>query len=93
VKAGVFLSQRDVRGFDGELAAGGHGVARIHGQIHDDLLDLPGIGAHRAQGRRGDHYKIDIFADDARKHLEVLRDHRIQIENFRRQHLLAAESE
>ena len=44
-----FSSSGDVGGFDGEFAALRHGVAGIHGQVHDDLIDLAGIGADRAQ--------------------------------------------
>ena len=40
----VFV-QRDVGGFDGELAALRHGVASVDRQVHDDLVDLARIGA------------------------------------------------
>ena len=36
------LVDSDIGGADGELAAARHGVARVDGQIHDDLLDLAG---------------------------------------------------
>src|SRR5207253_3118340 len=32
-------------GLDRELAAARHGVARVDDQVHDDLLELPGIGS------------------------------------------------
>ena len=47
--AGVGFVQFHVGGFEGELAAVRHGVAGIEGEVHDDLLDLPGIGFDRAQ--------------------------------------------
>ena len=45
------LVERDVGGLDGELAALRHGVAGVHGKIHDDLVDLAGIGADGAERR------------------------------------------
>src|SRR6266545_510830 len=37
------LVQLDIGGLDGELASRGHRVARIHGQIHEGLLELSGV--------------------------------------------------
>ena len=93
MKAGVFLVEGNVGGLDGQLASRGHGVTRVHGEIHDDLLDLSGIGPHRAQTSCRDHDQVDVFADHASEHLQVFGDHAIQIKNLRRQHLLAAEGQ
>jgi hypothetical protein len=54
MKAGVVFVERDVGGLDGKLAPGGHGVAGVDGEVHDDLLDLSGIGADRPEIRAGD---------------------------------------
>ena len=35
---------------DGQLASPRHGVASVHDEVHQDLLDLPGIGAHSSRG-------------------------------------------
>ena len=40
------LIEFHVGGLNGESASMRHRVARIYGQIHDDLLDLAGIGVH-----------------------------------------------
>ena len=40
----VLLVEVDVGGRDGQLAALGHGVAGVDRQVHDDLLDLAGVG-------------------------------------------------
>ena len=37
-----------VSGLDEQLAAIGHGIPRIYGQVHDDLFDLSLIGFHPA---------------------------------------------
>ena len=93
MKTGILFVERDVGGLNGELAAGGHGIARVHREIHDDLINLSRVGADRAQHGGGHHDQIDILADHAREHLQVFSDHLIQIEDLRGQHLLAAEGE
>ncbi len=65
MQARVVLIELDVGGFDRQLAAGWHCVARVYGQIHDDLLNLPHVGPHCAQPGRRDHYQVDIFTDQA----------------------------
>jgi len=40
------LVEIDVGGFDRELAPFRHGIARVHREVHNHLLDLIGIGAH-----------------------------------------------
>jgi hypothetical protein len=47
VAAAVLRGELDVARFDGQTAAGGHGVARIDAQVHEHLLNLRGVGAHR----------------------------------------------
>ena len=61
--AGVVRVERDVGGLDGQLSAVRHGVAGIDRQVHDDLLDLSGIGFDRADVRARNHDQIDVFAD------------------------------
>jgi len=65
----------DVGGLDGELTALRHGVAGVHGDVHDDLVDLARIGADRAQRRAWNHDQIDVLADHAGEHFQVLGDH------------------
>ena len=37
----------DVGGLDGERAAVGHRVARVHREVHEHLRELVGVGEHR----------------------------------------------
>ncbi len=75
--AGVSLIELGVRGFQSQLAAVGHGVAGIQGEVHDDLLDLPGIGFHRAQVTGGDGEDFNVFADQPPQHgVEIQHDDR-----------------
>ena len=69
-----------------------HGVARVDRQVHDDLLDLAGIGLDRASRAR-DHHEVDVLADQAGEHLQVFGDDLVEVDHFGRQHLLAAEGE
>ena len=46
VTAGEFLIQYYLRGFDAYFPALWHGIASIHHQINQDLLDLRRIGFH-----------------------------------------------
>src|SRR3546814_11863294 len=61
LERGVFSGRNDIRpepprfagrdrvGGDRQLAAIGHGIARVDGEVDDHLLKLPRIGAHCAK--------------------------------------------
>src|SRR5258708_18169312 len=53
-RSGIGRVQVDVGALDCEAATSGHGVPRVHGQVHEDLLDLPGISLDLAHSRPGD---------------------------------------
>ena len=91
VRPGKDLVERDVGRLNRQLAALRHGVARVHRQIHDDLVNLPRVRTQRAEAGSGNHHQIDIFPDHPRQHFQVFGHHFIQVENLRRKHLLAAE--
>src|SRR6478672_745322 len=46
-RPGLVRGELDVRGAEREAAAARHGVAGVHRQVEDDLLDLCEIGARR----------------------------------------------
>ena len=54
---------------DGQLAAAGHGVAGVDGQVHDDLLDLAGVGLDRPRPGSSDGGQLDVLADHPAEHL------------------------
>ena len=82
-----------VLGGDGEHAARRHGVARVDGEVDHDLLDLAGVGVHRAEaiGERG--AQLDVLADEAAQHHRQVVHERVQIERARLQDLLAREGQ
>ena len=91
--ARFLFAQGYVASLDVELASGGHGVAGIDSQVHDDLFDLSGIGANWPKIFSGSEHKIDIFTDHAREHLQVFGGDIVEVDHPRSQHLLAAEGE
>lgn len=80
-------------GGDGKRAAGGHGIARVHAEVQDHLLQLAFIRAHPGIGGGGIELDADVFADDALEELFQIEDERIEIENDGLEELLAAEGE
>ena len=93
MNAGKSFVERDVGGFDSEFATLRHGVAGVDGEVHDDLIDLAGIGVDGAEGGAGNHDEIDVFADHAGEHFQVFGDDLVEVENLGGEHLLAAEGE
>ena len=66
-----------VGGFDADPAAGGHCVAGVQDQVHDDLLHLSGVGDDPVEVRAEAGFQVDVLADDQRQHaLEVGDDSR-----------------
>ena len=53
----------------------------------------PGSARTAPSAGTGHHYQIDIFANHAGKHLEVLGDDLVQVEHLGGQHLLAAKGQ
>ena len=82
-----------IRGFDAQLSALGHRVARVHRKVHDDLFDLAHVRANRAEVARQIDCEIDVFADQPRNQLAHFFHDGIQIDRARLQHLHAAEGE
>ena len=90
VLAGVGLVQLDVPCLDADRSAAWHSVACVDDEVHQDLLDLPGVGDDVSARRtaRGDR---DVFANEPLQHRFYGRYYAVQIENARLQNLFAAE--
>src|SRR5436305_9090808 len=66
--AGSILDRTDhVFGGDEQLSACGHGIARIHGNVEDDLVEMGLIDDHASIGAQVKVH-FDVFADHARQH-------------------------
>ena len=90
---GILGVQLDIGRLEGELASVRHGVSRVDGQVHHDLLDLPQIGLGPTEDGVEHCDEIDILPDQSPEHLGQIGDHRIQIQHSRLEHLLPAEGE
>ena len=91
--AAVELVELAIACFDLQLAAVGHGVARVDGEVHDDLLDLALIGFDAAERR----IEIDVEAMSSpmrRGNIFCMSETRVLRSTTRqREDLLAAEGE
>ncbi len=77
----------------GERAAARHGVARIDGKVHDDLLDHPGITLDKRQFVRRMEFERDVLADEAFQHFAHVADRLAQVERLELHDIFAAEHE
>jgi len=76
-----------------EPSAAGHGIARIDGQVHDDLVELAGVGLDNRRLRSGHDPNFDVVAHERAQQFADVLEPVVQIENDRLDHLLAAESQ
>ena len=90
---GVDLVQLHVAGLDDELAPLGHGVARVDGQVGDDLLHLAGVGLHPPQPGVEDGDELDVLADEPPEHGLDTGHHRVEVQDAQLEDLLAAEGQ
>ena len=64
----IALIQLYVGGFDGEFPPVGHGVSGVYRQVHEDLVDLSGIGLDGPEILFEHLYKFDVLFDNAVQH-------------------------
>ena len=94
MRSGVGLVQFDVRRLDGELAALGHGVAGVDRQVHEDLLDLAGVGLDAAQVRLEGGRPGATSSPMSRRSIFSASAHDlVEVQHLGCEHLLAAEGQ
>jgi len=81
----------EFRDFNGQQAAFGHGVARVHRQVQKHLLHHAIVSLHQRRLRPIIQLQGDVFPEDAPQHLGHVADHFIHIQLPRLHHLPAAE--
>src|ERR1700686_3515793 len=81
----------DVRGFQRQLSALRHGVAGVDHEIHDDLLDLSGIGTDTTSIRFELDHELHFIAQHSEKHLAHAIDQGIEVEHLWAEYMLPAE--
>ena len=83
----------DISALQRKLAALGHGIFGIDDQVHDDLLELAGVGAG-VTGLGGEPgHQLDVFADQRAEQPLHVADDGVDVDYFQFQHLLAAEGQ
>ena len=82
-----------VSGGDRDQAADGHGIAGVHRQVHQDLLELTGIGQHVPQPGIELGLERDIRSEEAPEHRIELGHGDVEREHARLQHLAPAEGQ
>src|SRR5579863_9252986 len=88
---GILVVQVGVTSFDHQFSTPRHCIACVHGQIHDDLLDLSRISFHGAQCGIQSSSELNIFADETSKHLLGFNYYSVEVQDPRCENLLAAE--
>ncbi len=89
----VGLVEGDAGGANADFAAVGHGVFSIDDEIHDDLLELTGIGASATDGGSETGGEFDIFADERAQEALHIGDDGVHVDDLEFEKLLAAEGE
>src|SRR4029079_17095480 len=72
-------------------ALGDHGVSRVHREVDDDLLELPGVGANGTEVAAVLDDQLDGFAQKALQQMGHLRHNVGKLEHLRAQGLLPRE--
>ena len=83
----------DTESGEREFAAVGHGVASVEREVHDDLIDIAGVGKNRRQVGRELHVERDVFADEPAQHGDGLLDDFVERERPALDDLFAAVGE
>jgi hypothetical protein len=91
VRLHVGIKQPDARRLDHQRPALGHSIARIGGQVHDDLLDLHRIRLDSSQFLARNKRQFDVFPDQARQHFCDFFNDYVQVEQLQALHLLSPE--
>jgi hypothetical protein len=93
VQGSEVLVHIQVAGFHDNLAPLRHRIARIHDQVHDDLLQRSRVALHRAQGWSADETQGYVLPEKAAQYLVHSAEELAQIDHFELQYLLSAEEE
>ena len=87
------LADLDVANGDPDAPAARHGVARVHREVHEDLLHLARIDLHPPRALHRLDHQLDVLPDHALEHRDQLRHEGPQLDHPRLHDLLAAEGQ
>ena len=89
----IGIIQMRVRHFQGQLAAFGHGVARIDAQVQDGVFHLIGIHQRVPQPARDHGFHFDLFAKRAAQKIGHVADHPAHVHRLGLQRLAAGKGQ
>ena len=89
----VFSANKCFGNFYDERAAGGHGVACIAGEIHDNLFNHALVGVDERQDLRAFETQLDGFADETVEHLAGAADDLAEVDQAGLHDIFAAGQE
>ena len=93
LRGGVFFIEMNIRGFDRQLAAIRHRVARIDGEIEDRELELIGIGMRPPNAAAQNGFDRDLLAEGPAQQVRHAGDEPAEIDRFGIERLLARKGE
>jgi len=79
LRPAVVLVYLHVFGCDEKVSAVGHGVARVHGEVEEDLVHLSGVAECDGGGRGEVRADADVFVDGAREETEDFLDGLVKV--------------
>jgi len=85
--------ENHVSGLEPQPSAMRHRIARVHAQVHEDLLELSGVRLYRLQVTRQIGVDLDVLSDDPLEHLEQVPDDVVEVQNVQLKDLLPAEGQ
>ena len=92
-RPGALGSERDIGRLNREPAARRHRVARVDGEVHEYLLELPGVGSDGRDARLEQAVERDVLADQPLEKRFDVGDDGVEVEHARPKDLLAGKRE
>ena len=83
VAAHAVRAEFHIGGFDFEPSAARHGVARVDGEVHEDLIHLAGVDVDVGEIGRQARHQLHVFTDEADQHLPQLLHHLVEVDHAR----------
>jgi ribosomal protein S9 len=89
----TLVIQFHIGGFDGDMTACRHGIARVEHEIDDYLLDLIRIGLDETKSCSKERIGVDVIANQPRQHVQQTGDAFVDVDDRWIEELFAAEGE
>jgi len=81
VRRGVAFVQLDVGRLHGQATPVGHRIAGVHHEVHQHLVELPGVGPDVTPACSGGHDQLDVLADQPLEHRSEPAENRVEVQD------------